>query len=131
MAFRLWQGDAAIALACALFWFLLLSLLRRYTSYRKGVETLGLGDVFLIAGVAMWSSANSTPWIIGIAATGTMVCMSLFPRSNTGAAIRSVRLSVHHCTFSLFSWCHFSHRRVTPCKKTTIKVLFCLKFWPD
>ncbi|XJB52384.1 prepilin peptidase (plasmid) [Escherichia coli] len=51
VAFRLWQGDAAIALACALFWFLLLSLLRRYTSYRKGVETLGLGDVFLIAGV--------------------------------------------------------------------------------
>ncbi|ELW7107431.1 prepilin peptidase, partial [Escherichia coli] len=30
---------------------------------------------------------NSTPWIIGIAATGTMVCMSLFPRSNTRAAI--------------------------------------------
>ncbi|HGU5331519.1 TPA: prepilin peptidase, partial [Escherichia coli O146] len=45
------------------------------------------GDVFLIAGVAMWSSVNSTPWIIGIAAASTMICMSLFPRSNTGAAI--------------------------------------------
>lgn len=60
-AFRLWQGDWLTGLCSAGFWFLLLLLFRQYTSYRRKTETIGLGDVFLIAGIAIWSPPGDIP----------------------------------------------------------------------
>ena len=72
-AFRLWQGDWLTGLCSAGFWFLLLLLFRQYTSYRRKTETIGLGDVFLIAGIAIWSPPGDIPWIVATAAGGALL----------------------------------------------------------
>ena len=67
------QGDWLTGLCSAGFWFLLLLLFRQYTSYRRKTETIGLGDVFLIAGIAIWSPLGDIPWIVATAAGGALL----------------------------------------------------------
>ncbi|MCI3336397.1 prepilin peptidase, partial [Escherichia coli] len=59
-AFRYSQDSLAHALLNASLWFGMIYLFLA----AKGTEALGLGDVFLIAGIAMWTQPQHTPLII-------------------------------------------------------------------
>ncbi|MBV4747963.1 prepilin peptidase [Escherichia coli] len=79
-AFRFSQDSLPNALLNATLWFFAIYLLRRAFQAVKGTEALGLGDVFLIAGIAMWTQPQHTPLIITIAATGAFLFILFFFR---------------------------------------------------
>ena len=79
-AFRFSQDSLPHALLNATLWFFAIYLLRRAFQAVKGTEALGLGDVFLIAGIAMWTQPQHTPLIITIAATGAFLFILFFFR---------------------------------------------------
>lgn len=79
-AFRFSQDSLPHALLNATLWFLAIYLLRRAFQAVKGTEALGLGDVFLIAGIAMWTQPQHTPLIITVAATGAFLFILFFFR---------------------------------------------------
>ncbi|MBA0942143.1 prepilin peptidase [Escherichia coli] len=79
-AFRFSQDSLPHALLNARIWFFAIYLLRRAFQAVKGTEALGLGDVFLIAGIAMWTQPQHTPLIITIAATGAFLFILFFFR---------------------------------------------------
>ena len=79
-AIRFSQDSLPHALLNATLWFFAIYLLRRAFQAVKGTEALGLGDVFLIAGIAMWTQPQHTPLIITIAATGAFLFILFFFR---------------------------------------------------
>ena len=86
-AFRYSQDSLAHALLNASLWFGMIYLLRRIFLAVKGTEALGLGDVFLIAGIAMWTQAQHTPLIITAAASGAFLFILIFCRRRRQQAL--------------------------------------------
>ena len=86
-AFRYNQDSLAHALLNASLWFGMIYLLRRIFLAVKGTEALGLGDVFLIAGIAMWTQAQHTPLIITAAASGAFLFILIFCRRRRQQAL--------------------------------------------
>ncbi|EEU3530338.1 prepilin peptidase [Escherichia coli] len=86
-AFRYSQDSLAHALLNASLWFGMIYLLRRIFLAVKGTEALGLGDVFLIAGIAMWTQPQHTPLIITTAASGAFLFILIFCRRRRQQAL--------------------------------------------
>ena len=86
-AFRYSQDSLAHALLNASLWFGMIYLLRRIFLAVKGTEALGLGDVFLIAGIAMWTQPQHTPLIITAAASGAFLFILIFCRRRRQQAL--------------------------------------------
>ncbi|EMA9084767.1 prepilin peptidase [Escherichia coli] len=86
-AFRYSQDSLAHALLNASLWFGMIYLLRRIFLAAKGTEALGLGDVFLIAGIAMWTQPQHTPLIITAAASGAFLFILIFCRRRRQLAL--------------------------------------------
>ena len=68
-------------------WFGMTYLLRQFFITAKGTEALGLGDVFLIAGIAMWTQPQHTPLLITAAASGAFLFILLFCRRRRQQAL--------------------------------------------
>ncbi|EER5394261.1 A24 family peptidase [Escherichia coli] len=86
-AFRYSQDSLTHALLNASLWFGMIYLLRRIFLAAKGTEALGLGDVFLIAGIAMWTQPQHTPLIITAAASGAFLFILIFCRRRRQQAL--------------------------------------------
>ncbi|HIB8270970.1 TPA: prepilin peptidase, partial [Escherichia coli] len=97
-AFRYSQEELTYSLLNASLWFSMTYLLRQFFITAKGTEALGLGDVFLIAGIAMWTQPQHTPLIIAGAASGAFLFILIFcRRRRLSRHCRSPRFSAHHC----------------------------------
>ncbi|MFS3776261.1 prepilin peptidase, partial [Escherichia coli] len=79
-AFRYSLEELTYSLLNASLWFGMTYLLRQFFITAKGTEALGLGDVFLIAGIAMWTQPQHTPLLITAAASGAFLFILLFCR---------------------------------------------------
>jgi leader peptidase (prepilin peptidase)/N-methyltransferase len=76
----LWVG-----LASAVLTFVLLEALRRGFLHWRGAAGLGLGDVKLVAALALWLGP-ATPWAIVLAAFGGLAAVALRPLANNRLA---------------------------------------------
>ncbi|EOL0912084.1 prepilin peptidase, partial [Escherichia coli] len=86
-AFRYSQEELTYSLLNASLWFSMTYLLRQFFITAKGTEALGLGDVFLIAGIAMWTQPQHTPLIIAGAASGAFLFILIFCRRRRQQAL--------------------------------------------
>jgi leader peptidase (prepilin peptidase)/N-methyltransferase len=67
-------GRLAEGAVCAIAALVLLLVLRTVLAGRAGRQALGLGDVKLTGGLALWLGA-ATPWFLVLAASGALVVM--------------------------------------------------------
>ncbi|MGS0103913.1 prepilin peptidase, partial [Escherichia coli] len=79
--------ELTYSLLNASLWFGMTYLLRQFFITAKGTEALGLGDVFLIAGIAMWTQPQHTPQLITAAASGAFLFILLFCRRRRQQAL--------------------------------------------
>ncbi|HGV1128350.1 TPA: prepilin peptidase [Escherichia coli] len=86
-AFRYSLEELTYSLLNASLWFGMTYLLRQFFITAKGTEALGLGDVFLIAGIAMWTQPQHTPLLITAAASGAFLFILLFCRRRRQQAL--------------------------------------------
>ena len=97
-AFRYSQDSLAHALLNASLWFGMIYLLRRIFLAVKGTEALGLGDVFLIAGIAMWTQPQHSTDNHRRSLRSISVYPHFLPsQTPAGTAICSVSLRVPVC----------------------------------